>query len=127
MQQATTPLTGTHTTPHGEQRYRQCESCALVRTSRRRIGTGAREMQRMPVCSSRSSLTDCRGSTRVRFEERCASSAHEHKACAQLFFFSSRRRHTRFKCDWSSDVCSSDLGSKVLRQLEVNLFSPAPH
>src|SRR5882762_11568606 len=27
----------------------------------------------------------------------------------QLFFFSSRRRHTRFKCDWSSDVCSSDL------------------
>src|SRR6185369_8953416 len=26
-----------------------------------------------------------------------------------LFFFSSRRRHTRFKCDWSSDVCSSDL------------------
>src|SRR2546430_6502715 len=27
------------------------------------------------------------------------------------FFFSSRRRHTRFDCDWSSDVCSSDLGS----------------
>src|SRR5260370_8601308 len=26
-----------------------------------------------------------------------------------MFFFSSRRRHTRFKCDWSSDVCSSDL------------------
>src|SRR6185369_6791001 len=25
------------------------------------------------------------------------------------FFFSSRRRNTRFKCDWSSDVCSSDL------------------
>src|SRR2546430_13971738 len=28
-----------------------------------------------------------------------------------LFFFSSRRRHTRFDCDWSSDVCSSDLPS----------------
>src|SRR5882762_2273289 len=28
---------------------------------------------------------------------------------AVFFFFSSRRRHTRFKCDWSSDVCSSDL------------------
>src|SRR6201990_2328355 len=28
-------------------------------------------------------------------------------ACA--FFFSSRRRHTRWNCDWSSDVCSSDL------------------
>src|SRR5690242_12870115 len=27
-----------------------------------------------------------------------------------VFFFSSRRRHTRLTCDWSSDVCSSDLG-----------------
>src|SRR5688572_31529924 len=26
-----------------------------------------------------------------------------------FFFFSSRRRHTRSDCDWSSDVCSSDL------------------
>src|SRR2546430_11778408 len=33
------------------------------------------------------------------------------KAHSQLsLFFSSRRRHTRFDCDWSSDVCSSDLG-----------------
>src|SRR5690606_16470258 len=30
------------------------------------------------------------------------------------FFFSSRRRHTRFSRDWSSDVCSSDL-SEILR------------
>src|SRR5699024_12093305 len=28
------------------------------------------------------------------------------------FFFSSRRRHTRSKRDWSSDVCSSDLKSR---------------
>src|SRR5688572_32109872 len=28
---------------------------------------------------------------------------------AMKFFFSSRRRHTSFYCDWSSDVCSSDL------------------
>src|SRR5256885_7172965 len=28
----------------------------------------------------------------------------------QCFFFSSRRRHTRLQGDWSSDVCSSDLG-----------------
>src|SRR4051812_49839094 len=28
-----------------------------------------------------------------------------------FFFFSSRRRHTRLTCDWSSDVCSSDLSS----------------
>src|SRR2546427_7106509 len=27
----------------------------------------------------------------------------------RFFFFSSRRRHTIFDCDWSSDVCSSDL------------------
>src|SRR5438034_10933921 len=31
--------------------------------------------------------------------------------CFNLFFFSSRRRHTRSLCDWSSDVCSSDLKS----------------
>src|SRR5438309_840582 len=29
----------------------------------------------------------------------------------QKFFFSSRRRHTRWNCDWSSDVCSSDLNN----------------
>src|SRR2546430_5580649 len=27
---------------------------------------------------------------------------------SNTIFFSSRRRHTRFDCDWSSDVCSSD-------------------
>src|SRR5260221_13549919 len=27
-----------------------------------------------------------------------------------IFFFSSRRRHTRSLCDWSSDVCSSEAG-----------------
>src|SRR5207253_3342455 len=30
-----------------------------------------------------------------------------------FFFFSSRRRHTRWPRDWSSDVCSSDLGIQV--------------
>src|SRR5438309_3815199 len=33
------------------------------------------------------------------------------------FFFSSRRRHTRWNCDWSSDVCSSDLVSGRTVQL----------
>src|SRR5690242_21470537 len=32
-----------------------------------------------------------------------------------MFFFSSRRRHTRLTCDWSSDVCSSDLERGVCR------------
>src|SRR5438477_2221858 len=36
------------------------------------------------------------GSAPMRISQRC-------------FFFSSRRRHTRLTCDWSSDVCSSDL------------------
>src|SRR5690606_39332312 len=33
-----------------------------------------------------------------------------------FFFFSSRRRHTRFSRDWSSDVCSSDLRYKDLER-----------
>src|SRR5438477_8052680 len=40
-----------------------------------------------------------------------------------LFFFSSRRRHTRLTCDWSSDVCSSDLlnaGGIVVAQVFPN-------
>src|SRR5207249_7696920 len=32
---------------------------------------------------------------------------------ARMFFFSSRRRHTRSKRDWSSDVCSSDLAVRA--------------
>src|SRR5260221_8818967 len=35
------------------------------------------------------------------------------------FFFSSRRRHTRSLCDWSSDVCSSDLACTIL-QANIN-------
>src|SRR5699024_11111473 len=45
-----------------------------------------------------------------------------------LFFFSSRRRHTRSKRDWSSDVCSSDLGSGTRihtfpENMEPNLYA----
>src|SRR5690606_41109052 len=39
-----------------------------------------------------------------------------------LFFFSSRRRHTRFSRDWSSDVCSSDLLFAVPYMLGGPLF-----
>src|SRR5438045_4910694 len=39
-----------------------------------------------------------------------------------FFFFSSRRRHTRCLIDWSSDVCSSDLGSTITQQVAKNLF-----
>src|SRR5690606_40224903 len=40
------------------------------------------------------------------------------------FFFSSRRRHTRFSRDWSSDVCSSDLG--VVRREALFEDEPLP-
>src|SRR5256886_6172775 len=56
--------------------------------------------------------------------ERPVHSGIRPKVCALLFrirvktrfffFFSSRRRHTRFDCDWSSDVCSSDLEVELL-------------
>src|SRR5690349_24086328 len=40
-----------------------------------------------------------------------------------FFFFSSRRRHTRSLRDWSSDVCSSDLGADLLKPNEEELAS----
>src|SRR2546430_12243441 len=39
----------------------------------------------------------------------CANTVTKQTVDLSCFFFSSRRRHTRFDCDWSSDVCSSDL------------------
>src|SRR5438132_6942366 len=48
------------------------------------------------------------------------------------FFFSSRRRHTRSLCDWSSDVCSSDLTYQFLERVRehygipVEVFFPQP-
>src|SRR5690606_40370321 len=43
-----------------------------------------------------------------------------------LFFFSSRRRHTRFSRDWSSDVCSSDLSPSARVSLADDLPPPMP-
>src|SRR5690606_39520568 len=43
------------------------------------------------------------------------------------FFFSSRRRHTRFSRDWSSDVCSSDLGFlRICRDVLAGYGSQRP-
>src|SRR5580698_11335360 len=47
-----------------------------------------------------------------------------------FFFFSSRRRHTRLTCDWSSDVCSSDLDmfyGSGLRNGDANIGTVAPY
>src|SRR2546427_11183087 len=45
---------------------------------------------------------------------------------ADSFFFSSRRRHTRFDCDWSSDVCSSDLFLVAVYRLGRSAASTLP-
>src|SRR5690606_40103828 len=39
----------------------------------------------------------------------------------RFFFFSSRRRHTSFSRDWSSDVCSSDLSLSLREQLKCKV------
>src|SRR2546430_5597036 len=45
----------------------------------------------------------------ILLTNQCHTTLHCNEHDVSLFFFSSRRRHTRFDCDWSSDVCSSDL------------------
>src|SRR2546429_3451465 len=47
----------------------------------------------------------------------CRSLSYANSIATVLFFFSSRRRHTRCSRDWSSDVCSSDLDARL------NLFT----
>src|SRR5689334_23845487 len=45
-----------------------------------------------------------------------------------VFFFSSRRRHTRWNCDWSSDVCSSDLlAALVCAVIVATAWGAAPN
>src|SRR5690606_40250358 len=46
------------------------------------------------------------------------------KQTTKLFFVSSRRRHTRFSRDWSSDVCSSDLADDLLEIENVVIATP---
>src|SRR5699024_11593829 len=44
-----------------------------------------------------------------------------------MFFFSSRRRHTRSKRDWSSDVCSSDLKTQRVSPICALARVSSPH
>src|SRR6266446_8694878 len=57
-----------------------------------------------------------------RGERRRSHGRNDSRDVVELFFFSSRRRHTRLQGDWSSDVCSSDLHGRdraTLARLEV--------
>src|SRR2546426_5166297 len=47
-------------------------------------------------------------------------------AFPMIFFFSSRRRHTRLQGDWSSDVCSSDLSDARSLSAAPNALPPCP-
>src|SRR5436190_8511629 len=44
-----------------------------------------------------------------------------------VFFFSSRRRHTRSLCDWSSDVCSSDLSDRPSQASSQEVIHGSAH
>src|SRR5690606_16478074 len=52
-------------------------------------------------------------------EERRRETQERARVPHAVFFFSSRRRHTRFSRDWSSDVCSSDLRKGMERRLKT--------
>src|SRR6266511_4325280 len=51
-----------------------------------------------------------------------SSRAMRTQSSTKFFFFSSRRRHTRFSRDWISDVCSSDLGDYVVLEFPTLEF-----
>src|SRR5438093_9290269 len=76
-------------------------------------------------CSLSNNLSTIPRST--PYYTRCRSQLHSqstHQPIAFLFFFSSRRRHTRLVSDWSSDVCSSDLKRSSTRTRMGNTMGP---
>src|SRR5689334_25210697 len=56
-----------------------------------------------------------------------SSSPSAMSVAGSYFFFSSRRRHTIWNCDWSSDVCSSDLPGRTSACPEICPSSDSPH
>src|SRR2546430_9894382 len=65
----------------------------------------------------------CRNDRPMMFIEACMNL----RIVIVCVFFSSRRRHTRFDCDWSSDVCSSDLAELVREQALRLMKDELPH
>src|SRR2546430_3725849 len=98
-------------------KYRYYLSSPLLHGQPGRVGSVRRmpaaEVEALVACAVREHLGDPTESEDrdlirnhvVRVEVQADELAVELKA---EIFFSSRRRHTKFDCDWSSDVCSSD-------------------
>src|SRR5438445_508780 len=67
-----------------------------------------------------------RQQAKARAEERFRLDHAFHVYIARLFFFTSRRRHTRYWRDWSPDVCSSDLEDSPVRPPRSAYSRPLP-
>src|SRR5256885_10595916 len=61
----------------------------------------------------------------VESEVRCARAGRVIRVRC-IFFFSSRRRHTRLQGDWSSDVCSSDLSANTEKEFPNKAVAKLP-
>src|SRR2546430_12405641 len=70
------------------------------------MGRDCQPMSRSPRSAA---ARDTGAAPRPGFDRELRISRSVIEEARYSFFFSSRRRHTRFDCDWSSDVCSSDL------------------
>src|SRR5437763_12385285 len=76
--------------------------------SDRRIGGAEREAKRIVETAQRDAETRLQNSERDAETRRRSLELEARESTLKAFFFSSRRRHTRYIGDWSSDVCSSD-------------------
>src|SRR6266481_7512561 len=73
-----------------------------------------RQSERERAIESRILVVDDIAANRDLLERRLAREGHQVVTVESGFFFSSRRRHTSWNCDWSSDVCSSDLAAAAV-------------
>src|SRR4029077_20987446 len=81
-----------------------------VRSEERRVGEECRSRGAPYHLKKKNGSEDSDSQLLLRtgFVGRLVSADELGERSLRPFFFSSRRRPTRFKCDWSSDVCSSD-------------------
>src|SRR2546427_9091786 len=73
----------------------------------------------MPSICTLAIAHDCAGSNEVFFSSRRRHTRVDCDWSSDVCFFASIRRHTRFDCDWSSDVCSSDRSEEHTSELQA--------